>query len=219
MIHLINVEKYYDTDVGRRVILNKTNLSIPTHRRVGLLGRNGAGKTTLLRLISGVERPNRGKIVRKGNMSWPLGLGGGLHPELTGLENIRFITKLYDADLSTVIQFVEEFSEIGEYLKMPLRLYSQGMRSRLMFGLSLAIDFDCYLIDELVGVGDRFFREKSKKAFTDRADRSGLLIVSHNEKTVKDYCEHALVLYEGILVPFDDVDDGIAFYLKNCELR
>jgi capsular polysaccharide transport system ATP-binding protein len=217
MIHFINAEKYFDSDVGPMRILRPTSMTIPTHLRVGLLGRNGAGKSTLLRMIAGVEKPNSGNVIRKGKISWPLGLTGGLHNELTGIENVQFLVRLYDADFREVLDFVDEFSELGAYLDMPVRLYSSGMRAKLMFGLSLAIDFDCYLIDELVGVGDRFFREKSKKAFADRALRSGLLFVSHNEKTVKEYCDYALVLYNGFLVPFDNVDDGIDFYLRCSE--
>lgn len=215
MIHFINVEKYFDTDVGRKLILRKTNLTIPTNLRIGVLGRNGAGKSTLLRMVAGVAKPNSGSVVRQGKVSWPLGLTGGIHPELTGMENIQFLTYLYQADFDHVVEYVKEFSEIGEYLNVPVRLYSSGMRAKLMFGVSLAIDFDCYLIDELVGVGDRFFREKSKKAFVDRALGAGLLFVSHNEKTVKEYCEYVLVLNDGYLVPFDDVDEGIEFYLQS----
>ncbi|MCR9212236.1 MAG: ABC transporter ATP-binding protein [Proteobacteria bacterium] len=215
MIHLINCGKYYDTDVGRREILKSVNMSIPLNLRVGILGRNGAGKTTLLKMIAGVENPSYGEVVRRGKISWPLGLSGGLHPDLTGVENISFITRLYRADFDSVFEYVKDFSEIDQYLDMPVKSYSQGMRARLMFGLSLSIDFDCYLIDELTGVGDRFFKEKSKQAFRERAENAGLLFVSHNEKTVKEYCDYALVFYGTSLVPFEDIDEGVDFYLKN----
>ncbi len=218
MIHLINCGKYYDTDVGRREILRSANMSIPTDLRVGILGRNGAGKTTLLRMISGVEKPSYGEIIRRGKLSWPLGLAGGLHPQLTGIENISFITRLYGADFDSVFDYIESFAEIGRYLDMPVKSYSQGMRARLMFGLSLSIDFDCYLIDELTGVGDRFFKEKSKLAFKSRAGKAGLLFVSHNEQTVREYCDYALVFYGTSLVPFEDIDEGIDFYLKHSRL-
>jgi capsular polysaccharide transport system ATP-binding protein len=214
MIHLINCGKYYDTDVGRREILKSVNMSIPLNLRVGILGRNGAGKTTLLKMIAGVEHPSCGEVVRRGKISWPLGLSGGLHPDLTGVENISFITRLYSADFDSVFEYVKDFSEIDQYLDMPVKSYSQGMRARLMFGLSLSIDFDCYLIDELTGVGDRFFKEKSKQAFRERAENAGLLFVSHNEKTVK-YCDYALVFYGTSLVPFEDIDEAVDFYLKN----
>jgi len=217
MIHFIDVEKYFDTTIGTQVILRSANMTIPTNLRVGILGRNGAGKSTLLRMIAGVEKPSRGRLIRKGKISWPLGLVGGLHPELTGLENIQFLVRLYEADIKWVVDYVQEFAELGSFLEMPVRHYSSGMRAKLMFGLSLAIDFDCYLIDELVGVGDRFFREKSQKAFADRALRSGLLLVSHNEKTVKEYCEYTLVLYKGYLIPFDNIDEGIEYYLQSGE--
>lgn len=218
MIHFIDVEKHFDTDAGRKVVLRHTNLTIPTHLRVGVLGRNGAGKSTLLRMISGVEKPSSGAVVREGKISWPMGLVGGLHNELTGMENIKFLVRLYDANLEEVIDYVLEFSDLGSYLDVPVRFYSSGMRAKLMFGLSLAIDFDCYLIDELTGVGDRFFREKSQRAFEERALRSGLLFVSHSERTVKEYCDYAIVLYDGHMIPFADIDEGIDFYIRSSEL-
>lgn len=216
MIHLIGISKHYDTDIGRKQVLRESRLTIPTTKRVGVLGRNGAGKTTLLNMIAGVDRPSTGMIIRESRMSWPLGYSGGFHGDLTGRENIAFVARLYGADYDLTFERTEEFAEIGAYVDMPVRTYSSGMKSRLAFGLSLAIDFDCYLIDESIGAGDRFFRQKSKKVFLEQSKDRGMLLVSHNEKTVQEYCQIGLVLYEGFLVPFDNIDEAIEFYTRKC---
>ncbi|MEX1152446.1 ABC transporter ATP-binding protein [Parvibaculum sp.] len=216
MIHLIGIEKHFDTDVGVRQVLNETNLSIPTDKRVGVLGRNGAGKSTLLNMIAGVDQPSKGMIVRSGRLSWPLGYAGGFHGDLTARENISFVARLYGVDYKKTFELTEEFAEIGSYVDMPVRTYSAGMRSRLAFGLSLAIKFDCYLIDESIGAGDRFFRAKSRKVFLEQSKGAGMLLVSHSDNTIREYCEIALVLFEGILVPFADIEDAIDFYMRRC---
>ncbi|MEQ8282921.1 MAG: ABC transporter ATP-binding protein [Parvibaculum sp.] len=216
MIHLIGISKHFNTDIGIKHVLYETSLSIPTNKRVGVLGRNGAGKTTLLNMIAGVDRPSRGMVVRTAHLSWPLGYAGGFHGDLTGRENISFVARLYRADYKEVLRKTEEFAEIGAYVDMPVRTYSGGMRSRLAFGLSLAIDFECYLIDESIGAGDRFFRAKSQKVFLEQSKGAGMLLVSHNETTVREYCEIGLVLYEGVLVPFGDIDEAIDFYTRKC---
>jgi len=216
MIHLIDVEKHFDTDVGIRQVLKGARMSIPTDKRVGVLGRNGAGKSTLLNMIAGVDQPSAGMIVRESRLSWPLGYAGGFHGDLTARENISFVARLYDVDYNKTFELTEEFAEIGDYVDMPVRTYSSGMKSRLAFGLSLAIKFDCYLIDETIGAGDRFFRAKSRRVFLEQSKDAGMLLVSHNETTIREYCEIALVLFDGVLVPFADLDDAIDFYMRRC---
>lgn len=216
MIHLVGISKHFDTDIGRKQVLWETRLTIPTDKRVGVLGRNGAGKTTLLNMIAGVDRPSTGLIVRETRMSWPLGYAGGFHPDLTARENIGFVARLYNVDYEETFRRTEEFAEIGAYVDMPVRTYSAGMKSRLAFGLSLAIEFDCYLIDEVIGAGDRFFRQKSRRIFLEQSKKSGMLLVSHDEATVREYCELGMVMYEGYLVPFDNIDDAIDFYTRKC---
>ncbi len=211
MIHLIDVCKSYRTKSGDRVILHPTTLTIPTDRAVAILGRNGAGKSTLLRMLSGMEPPDFGSIEKRASLSWPIG-AGGIDAKMTGRQNTRFIAGLCGVDKGYAVDFVETFAELGPYMDEQVRVYSAGMRSRLSFGISLAVEFDCYLVDEGIGAGDRWFREKCLSAFEERRRRSGLLMVSHNPSTVKSYCEMGLVLYKGHLVGFSNLGDAIRFY-------
>ncbi len=212
MIILNNISKRYLTKNGERVVLNPTSLKIPSNEHIAILGRNGAGKSTLLRMIAGVEQPDQGKIVRLAHLSWPIGFGGALHNALTGRQNVEFTARINSVDIEEATQYVEDFSELGKYLDEPVSTYSAGMRSRLAFGLSLSIDFDCYLIDEAISTGDKWFREKAALAFDERRQTSGVLFVSHNPGTVKRFCDKGLVLVESRLVPFSDLDEAIDFY-------
>lgn len=212
MIYLYDVGKSYRSPTGRRVILHPTTLAIPSHRAVAILGRNGAGKSTLLRLISGVEPPDQGRIVRTTSMSWPIGFGGGVHSTLTGRQNAQLVADLHGADVDKVMEFVVDFAELGDYIDMRVETYSSGMRSRLNFAISFAIDFDCYLIDEATATGDKRFREKSLAAFNDRRSRSGLLFISHSPNTVRQFCDMGIVLRRGRLVPFENLEEAIRYY-------
>jgi len=212
MIHLKNVAKTYNTKSGERTVLLPTTLSIPSHEHIAILGRNGAGKSTLLRMISGVEKPDQGVIERKTRLSWPIGFGGALLNTLTGRQNVEFTARIHSVDPDKTFDFVQDFSELGAYLEEPVKSYSAGMKAKLAFGLSLSIDFDCYLIDEAISTGDRWFREKAANAFDERRQQSGVLFVSHNPALVKRFCDKALVLADGHLVPFSDIDEAIDFY-------
>ncbi|MDE1231502.1 ABC transporter ATP-binding protein [Vibrio aestuarianus] len=188
-------------------------MNFPKGRNIGLLGVNGAGKSTLLRMIAGSEAPTTGVIKRNVKMSWPLGFSGGFNGSMTGAENLRFVSRIYGADIKQVTEFVKEFSELGDYLDMPIRSYSSGMKARLAFGLSMAIDFDCYLVDEITGVGDRRFQEKCRDAFKARSEKSSLIMVSHSMPTLKEHCDMGLVLSGGELTFYEDINDAIDNYL------
>nr|CAA6828269.1 MAG: Capsular polysaccharide ABC transporter, ATP-binding protein KpsT [uncultured Thiotrichaceae bacterium] len=212
MIEFIDVSKFYPVKHGRKNILDQVSFQFPENQNIGVLGRNGAGKSTLLRLIAGSELPDTGQIIRKGKFSWPLGFGGGFNGELSGEENLRFVSRIYDADLTGVISFVQGFSELGNALKEPVRTYSSGMRAKLAFGLSLAIDFDVYLIDEVMAVGDAQFRNKSRAAFEERRQTSSLIVVSHDMKTIRDYSDVIIILDQQRLKVYDDIDMAIETY-------
>ena len=212
MIELENVTKIYPTRQGPRVVLDKVNLQVEKGRRLGILGRNGSGKSTLIRMISGAERPTSGLIRRGISVSWPLAFGGAFQSYLTGLDNLRFICRIYGVNYADIVPFVEDFTELGLYLHEPVMHYSSGMRARLGFALSMAIEFDCFLIDEVIIVGDIRFHEKCRvELFEKRKDRA-LILVSHDPHTIKAHCDCASVLHNGKLHSFERVDDAYAFY-------
>lgn len=212
MIALENVTKVYDTRQGARTVLEGINLKISKGQKIGVLGRNGAGKSTLIRLISGAEMPTSGKIHRNMSISWPLAFGGAFQGSLSGLDNVRFICRVYNAPIPPAIDFVQQFSELGNYLKEPVKKYSSGMRARLAFAISMAVEFDCFLIDEIVAVGDSRFHEKCHvELFEKRSDRA-MIIVSHSADYIRQHCQHAAVLLSGKLHSFENVEDAFTFY-------
>lgn len=214
MIRLEGVTKIYKTKDHRKVVLDDVTYTFDTRYSYGIFGSNGAGKSTLLRLIAGTELPNRGKVTRDLRVSWPLGFGGGFHPDMTGRENVKFISRIYGADTRRVIDFVDYFAELGNYFDIPVKTYSSGMQARLAFGLSMAVDFECYLVDEITAVGDSRFALRARQAFEEKRDRSTMIMVSHDIGTVKAYCDRGLVLYRGKLMAFGDIDDAIEFYRR-----
>jgi capsular polysaccharide transport system ATP-binding protein len=216
MITLDNVSKVYGTRQGPRTVLDGLNLRIAKGEKVGILGRNGAGKSTLIRLISGAELPTHGYIHRGISVSWPLAFGGAFQGSLTGLDNVRFICRVYDAPIAPAIAFVEDFSELGTYLREPVKKYSSGMRARLAFAISMAVEFDCFLIDEIVAVGDSRFHEKCHiELFEKRKDRA-MIIVSHSADYIREHCQHAAVLVAGKLHSFDQVEDALSYYQQHA---
>lgn len=212
MIQISNVIKQYPTRQGPRTVLDNINLTINAGEKIGILGRNGSGKSTLIRLISGSEQPTAGSIHRGISVSWPLAFGGAFQGTLTGLDNLRFICRVYGASTEDKIPFVQEFSELGQYLYEPVKTYSSGMRARLAFAISMVVEFDCFLIDEIVAVGDSRFQEKCRiELFEKRKDRA-MILVSHDPGFIRAHCEQASVLVDGKLTSFEQVDDAFTFY-------
>ncbi len=212
MIHCRDLHKSYRSGSVNKPVLKGVDFTINPRDRVGLLGRNGAGKSTLIRLIGGVEMPTSGKITRQMTCSWPLGFNGGFQGSLTGYDNARFIARIYDKSYVEMRDFVEEFTELGSQLRMPVKIYSSGMRARLAFALSLAIEFECYLIDEVIMVGDKNFQNKCKAEFFEKRQDRALLLASHSLGTVKQYCNRAIVLHEGVATMYEDVNEAISIY-------
>lgn len=214
MITLNSVHKTYQTRKGVKRVLDDISLTVARGEKVGILGGNGSGKSTLIRLIGGAEFPTRGSITRGMTVSWPLAFGGGFQTSLTGLDNLRFICRIYRADIKQATAFVEEFAELGAYLREPIRSYSTGMRMRLAFALSMAIEFDCYLVDEILAVGDARYQEKCHhELMTKRADRA-LLMVSHMPDHITKYCNIIYVLHAARMTRFDKVDEAYEYFAK-----
>jgi len=212
MISIENISKTYLTRFGPRKVLDNVNLTLERGRNVGIIGRNGAGKSTLIRLISGAEQPTSGRIRREMSVSWPLAFGGAFQPNLTGLDNLKFVCRIYGVDYKPLVPFVEEFTELGEYFREPVAHYSTGMMTRLAFALSMAIEFDCFLIDEVLVVGDARFHDRCHiELFQKRKDRA-FILVTHDANSIKLYCERACVLHNGKLISFDTVDEAYEFY-------
>lgn len=212
MIRLENLRKVYRTRQGTKTVLDGINLTLERGRNVGILGRNGAGKSTLIRLLSGAEQPTSGRILREMSVSWPLAFGGAFQTNLTGLDNLKFVCRIYGKDWRPLVPFVEEFTDLGTYFREPVAHYSVGMTTRLAFALSMAIEFDCFLIDEVLVVGDRRFHERCHvELFQKRRDRA-FILVTHDADSIKLYCERACVLHEGKLYDFDSVDAAYDFY-------
>jgi capsular polysaccharide transport system ATP-binding protein len=215
MIRLELVTKVYPTRGGPRSVLGGIDLSVRRGEKLGILGRNGAGKSTLIRLMSGAELPTSGTIDREMSISWPLAFSGGFQGSLTGLDNLRFICRVYNAPIEPAVEFVQDFAELGPYLNEPVRTYSAGMRARLAFAISLAVEFDCFLIDEIVAVGDSRFHEKChQELFVRRNDRA-MIIVSHHAAYVREHCDRAAVLLHGRLHAFDNPADAFDFYAES----
>ena len=218
MIIVDNVSKRYITRKGYKTVLNNVSFTLQRGEKLGILGRNGAGKSTLIRLISEIEKPTSGTIKRSMTISWPLAFSGAFQGSLTGMDNLRFICRIYQNDIKKAKEYVENFAELGDYLYEPIKKYSSGMRARLAFALSLSIEFDCYLIDEVIAVGDSRFTQKCKKElFENKKDRS-LILVSHNINAIKSYCDKAMVLDEGNLYQFETIDEAYQYHNKQQKL-
>ena len=212
MIRFEHLSKGFSLGGRRKMVIDDLNLTLPTGKSLALLGRNGAGKSTLLQMVAGTMRPDSGRIVSEGTISWPVGLGGAVHRDLTGAQNIRFIARVYGVDTNQLMDFVRDFSELGEHFHMPVRSYSSGMRSRLTFGAAMGIRFDTYLVDEVTAVGDASFRRKSRAVFTERMKSSSAILVSHDTRTVREFCDAGLVLERGQLHYFDDLEDALKLH-------
>jgi len=209
MIRFENLSKGFWVQGARKIVIDNLNMTLPTGHSLALLGRNGAGKSTLLQMIAGTMRPDSGRIVSDGTISWPVGFAGSFHRELTGAQNIRFIARIYGVDTDSLLAFVEDFAELGKHFHMPVRSYSSGMRSRLTFGASMGIRFDTYLVDEVTAVGDKIFKRKSQAIFTERVKTSSAILVSHSMDQVRAFCNAGIVLENGRLFYFEDLEEAI----------
>ncbi|BDC82937.1 MULTISPECIES: ABC transporter ATP-binding protein [Aeromonas] len=213
MIIIDNVSKYYLTKFGRHYVLKDINIILPKNKNIGVLGANGAGKSTLLRLLGGMDMPSEGKVIRKCRVSWPLALSGGFQGSMTGRDNTRFICRIHGIyDTDEVEEWVKEFSEIGHHFELPIRSYSSGMKSKFSFAVSMAFDFDIYLTDEITSVGDARFKQKCIDIFNKKRETAGLIMVSHSVTNIRKQCDMGLVLRDGRLDAYDDIEEAISIY-------
>ena len=214
MIELKNVTKYFRTNNGKKYILKDVSISLPD-ANIGILGRNGAGKSTLMRMLGQIEFPTKGTIYSPNSFSWPLGLSGGFVGNMTGRANVKFVSRLYsknEEEMRNIVNYVRDFSELGDYFDMPIKTYSSGMKGRLSFGLSLAFDFDYMLIDETLSVGDSRFKVKAKEALKKKIESCNVLLVSHDMKTLRETCQAGLLVHEGQLYYYENINDAIERY-------
>lgn len=219
MLSVEHVSKVYSTRHGKHRVLNDVSFQLERGRNLGILGRNGAGKSTMIRLISGAESPTSGRIVRGMRVSWPLAFGGAFQAHLTGLDNLKFVCRIYGVDYKPLVQVVEEFTELGKFFREPVAHYSHGMLTRLAFALSMAIEFDCFLIDEAMVVGDKRFHDRCHyELFQKRKDRAYIL-VTHDANVIRQYCENAVVLHDGQLIAFPNVDAAYDYYQQTLFVK
>jgi len=213
MLRVTDLTKRYKTRRGVRTVLDGISFDLRKGENLGIVGRNGAGKSTLIRLLSGAEEPSSGRIFRGMSVSWPLAFTGAFQPNLTGLDNLKFVCRVHGVDYRSRLAFVEEFTELGRYFREPVDQYSHGMMTRLAFALSMAIEFDCFLIDEAMVVGDaRFHHRCHIELFQKRKDRA-FILVSHDANVIQAYCTRAAVLHDGKLHQFDDINRAYDFYM------
>lgn len=218
MIRLIDVSKTFHADGITKTVADQVTLTFPTGASVALIGRNGAGKSSLLKIISGTMRPSSGRVEMDGTVSWPVGFSGSFHGDLSGFQNTRFVARIYGVDTDHLVDFVHAVSELGDHFYLPFRTYSQGMRARLAFAVSMGIDFDTYLIDEITSVGDEAFREKSEAMLKARLERRGAIVVSHSAPLLKRMCSAAVVVEDGRAAWFDSVEEALRQHRANMEM-
>ena len=215
MIVLENLTKSYPLTDGRHYVFRDLSFTFPENSSIAILGPNGAGKSTLMRILGGIDAPDRGRVLTDKTISWPVGLSGGFQGSLTARDNVKFVCRVYGYTgeaLREKVQYVEEFAEIGKYFDQPVKSFSSGMRSRVGFGLSMAFDFDYYLIDEAGAVGDPKFKAKSKAVYDEKRKKSNVILVTHNMSEVRELCQHVVVVKDGQARVFDDIEEGIAEY-------
>jgi capsular polysaccharide transport system ATP-binding protein len=215
MIQLENVSKSFTREGRHKVLMQDVNITFPSGLSVALLGRNGAGKSTLLQMIAGTQAPTSGRIISTGAISWPVGYSGSFHPELSGAQNTRFVARIYGVDTDELVDFVQDFAGLGQHFHLPLATYSSGMRSRLAFGVSMGIPFDTYLVDEVTAVGDAAFKARSAALFKARRQNAGAFVVSHSMRMVREMCDVGVILEDGKLTYFDDIEDAIKHHEDN----
>jgi len=211
MLEVRQVNKSYPLHGEILQVLNQIDFTLQQGEKVAILGRNGAGKSTLIRLIGGLERPDSGIIHSNMSISWPLGYAGGMQGSLTGLDNIYFLSRIYGVDPLSIKDYVSDFTELGKFIREPVKSYSSGMRGRLAFAISMAFNFDCLLIDEGLSAGDSRFTQRCKDALDEKKEKA-ILMVSHSKASIEEFCSQAYVLSSGQLHGFESMALAYEYY-------
>ncbi|MDR2099905.1 MAG: ABC transporter ATP-binding protein [Campylobacteraceae bacterium] len=216
MIKLDNITKsYLLKDGARHYVFRYLSFEFPENANIGLIGPNGAGKTTLMNILGGTDTPDSGRVITDKSISFPIGFGGGLQGSLSAADNVKFVSRIYGfggEKMREKIEYIRDFADIGEFFDQPVKTYSSGMKARISFGLSMAFDFDYYLIDEAGAVGDPYFKKKSSAVYKEKLKGANVIIVSHNMNEIRSLCDHIIVLGGGMAQIFDDVEEGIKMY-------
>lgn len=216
MIKLDRITKSYLLSGGKRhFVFKDLSFTFPEGANIGLIGPNGAGKSTLMNILGGIDIPDSGRVITNKSISWPVGLSGGLQGSLTARDNVKFVARVYGytgKDMQEKVRYVEEFAEIGDYFDQPIKTFSSGMRSRVTFGLSMAFNFDYYLVDEAGAVGDANFKKKSMAVYTEKLKSGNVILVSHNMTEIRSLCDHIVVINAGNAQVFNNVEEGITMY-------
>ncbi|MGB3209226.1 MAG: ABC transporter ATP-binding protein [Desulforhopalus sp.] len=214
MIQLQNVTKSYPTKFGRQYVIRNVSCTLPTGRNIAILGRNGAGKSTLLRLLGGIDFPDRGKITTDKRISWPLGLASGFQGSMTGRENCRFVCRIHgSSNFIEIENFVQDFSELGVKFDLPVKTLSNGQRARIAFGLSMAFDFDIFLLDEITSVGDPAFKKKASALLDKRRLEANIVMVSHAPAQLRQFgCNLGIVMHEGQMTVYEEFEEALTVY-------
>lgn len=199
--------------------LNNINLTLDAGDKIGIIGRNGSGKSTLLRVLARIYRPNAGSIRVNGGVSHLFDVTLGLNPDASGYENIMILGILRGIpkkQISHLINDVESFTELGDFLKQPVRTYSTGMRMKLAFAVATARESEIVLIDEIIGAGDHLFMEKATQRLSGIIDSSHILVLaSHSNDIIRRFCNKILILDHGEIQFFGDIETGMDWY-KDC---
>jgi capsular polysaccharide transport system ATP-binding protein len=215
MIRFDHVTKAFWYRGQPKYVARDINAVIPTGAKIGILGRNGAGKSTLLGMMAGNVNPNHGIVRVSGEISWPIGLTGCIQGDMTGVQNVRFIGRVYGVDTEQLVDFVQDFSELGPNYHEPVKTYSSGMRGRLNFGMSMGIRFNTYLLDEVHSTGDMAFKRKADELFQDRMRDAGVVLISHSEANLRSLCTTGAVLEHGRLTFYDTIEEAIEVHNNN----
>jgi capsular polysaccharide transport system ATP-binding protein len=220
MIEIRNLTKSYRVRNGRHYVFREVDADFPEGANIAIIGPNGGGKSTFLRILGGIDHPDSGQILTNRSFSWPLGLRGGFVAHMSGRDNCRMICNLYGLHYRHTrkkLEEIKELSGIGEYFEEPVKYYSSGMGGRLGFALSMAFSFDYFLIDEITSVGDAHFRELAKQTLEEKARYSKIIMVSHNMGDIKKFCDVGVLLKDGKLTVYEDLDEAIRAYLPQTK--